>query len=101
MDIELKDYFDLEKAYQGRYEGDDMHLRRISNEVRAMRDEYEGFGTYLRRLSKEAKARQEHNKKPFPTLKVAVSLVSLAVAGIGFFFYLGKVKKNGRPRKLF
>jgi hypothetical protein len=101
MDIELKDYFDLEKAYQGRYEGDDMHLRRISNEVKAMKGEYQGFGTYLQRLSKEAKDRQEHNKKPFPTLKVAISLASLAAASIGLFFYLGRVKKNGRARTLF
>jgi len=99
MDIELKDYSDIEKAYQGRYEGDDVHLRRISNEAKAIRGEYEGFGTYLRRLSHEAKARMpEHNKKPFPTIKVAVYLASLAAASIGLFFYLGKVKKNGRAR---
>jgi hypothetical protein len=58
MEIDLKSEGDLEKAHQGRYNGFDVNLRRISNEVRARRGEYEGFGTYLRRISKKAKARR-------------------------------------------
>ena len=49
---------DLEKAYLGIYEGSEISLRRISNEVKARRGEYEGFGTYLRQISDEAKAAQ-------------------------------------------
>jgi hypothetical protein len=102
MDIELKDYSDLEKAYQGRYEGDDTYFRRISDEVKAMKGEYEGFGTYLRRLSSEAKARRDkRSTKSFPTLKVAVSVGSLAALGIGLLVYFGKVRNKGRQRSLF
>ena len=54
--MELKSERDLAKAYQGRYEGVDVNLRRISNEVKARRGEYNGFGVYLRRISKKAKA---------------------------------------------
>jgi hypothetical protein len=49
---------DLAKAYLGIYEGSEVTLRRISNEVKARRGEYEGFGTYLRQISDEAKARR-------------------------------------------
>ena len=47
---------DREKAYRGEYEGSEVNLRRISNEVKARRGEYEGFGVYLRQISNEAKA---------------------------------------------
>lgn len=95
MEIELKDYEELKEAYQGRYEGDDSYLRRISDEVNAIKGEYEGFGTYLLRLSSEAKSRRGgYYTRSFPTLKVAVPAVSLAVAGIGLFLYLAKGKKN-------
>jgi hypothetical protein len=93
---------DLKDAYQGRYKGDDIHLRRISNEVKALRGEYEGFGTYLKRLSTEAKAKRTNlSMKPFPTIKIAFSVASLAVAGIGLFLYLGKIKKKGPAESLF
>jgi len=96
MDIKLKDYSDLAKAYQGRYEGDDTYLRRISNEVKARRGEYKGFGTYLRLISNGAKAgRGNNNMKSFPTKIIAVSLTSLAVAGIGLLAYFGKLRKKG------
>ena len=99
--MELNNSSDLKDAYQGRYKGDDVHLRRISNEVKASRGEYDGFGTYLRKLSTEAKAKRTNlSKKPFPTLKVAFSLASFAVAGIGLFFYLGKIKENARADSL-
>lgn len=95
MDIELNDSSDLKDAYQGIYKGDDVHLRRISNEVRALRGEYDGFGTYLRRLSAEAKVKKPKlSIKPFSTIKVAFSLASLAILGIGIFVYLDKSKKN-------
>lgn len=95
MDIELRDYKDLKEAYQGRYEGDDSYLRRISDEVRAIKIEYEGFGTYLLRLSNEAKpGRSSYGAKSFPILKVAISAVSLAVVGAGIFLYHAKGKKN-------
>jgi len=59
MKIDLRSEGDLEKAYEGRYDGFDVNLRRISNEVKARRGEYDGFGTYLRQISKKAKARRE------------------------------------------
>ena len=94
--MELSNSSDLRDAYQGRYKGDDIHLRRISNEVIALRGEYHGFGTYLRRLSTEAKAKRANlSMKPFPTMKVAFSVASLAVAGMGLFLYFAKIKKNG------
>jgi hypothetical protein len=96
MDLELKDCSDLAKAYQGKYEGEDTYLRRISNEVEARRGEYTGFGTYLRRLNDEAKAgRGGQSMKRFPTKIFVVSVASLAAAGIGFMAYFGRVKKNG------
>jgi hypothetical protein len=102
MDMEMSNSSDLKDAYQGRYKGDDVHLRRISNEVKALHGEYDGFGTYLRRLSTEAKTKRANlSMKPFPTIKVAFSVASLAVAGIGLFLYLGKIKKNGRAESLF
>jgi hypothetical protein len=95
MDIELRDYNDLKEAYQGRYEGGDSYLRRISDEVKTIKGEYEGFGTYLLRLSSEAKLeRCDYGAKSFPILKVAVPAVSLAVVGVGLFLYLAKGKKN-------
>jgi hypothetical protein len=95
MDIELKDYEDLREAYQGRYDGDDSYLRRISDEVNAIKCEYDGFGTYLLRLSNEAKPRGGYGKKPFPKSIIAFSLASLAVAGIGLLTYFFKVKQKG------
>jgi hypothetical protein len=94
--MKLKDCSDLAKAYQGKYEGDDTYLRRISNEVNARRGEYKGFGTYLRRLSNEAKARKSgQSMKSFPTKIFVVSVASLTAAGIGLMAYFGKVKKKG------
>ena len=99
MIIELKDYEGLKEAYQGRYEGDDSHLRRINNKVNAIKSEYEGFGTYLLRLSNEAKPRKGgYSTKPFPTSIIAVSLASLAVAGVGLLTYFFKIKKKGHTR---
>jgi hypothetical protein len=49
---------DLAKAYLGTYEGSEITLRRISNEVKARKGEYAGFGTYLRQISNKAKARR-------------------------------------------
>jgi hypothetical protein len=98
MDIELKDYEDLREAYQGRYEGDDSYLRRISDEVNAIKGEYEGFETYLLRLSNEAKPRGGYNAKSFPKSIIAFSVASVAVAGIGLLAYFFKVKKKGRIR---
>jgi hypothetical protein len=96
MDIKLKDYSDLAKAYQGKYEGDDTYLRRINNEVKARRGEYKGFSTYLRRISNEARAgRGDSSLKRFPTKIIAVSLTSLAIAGIGILAYCGKLRKKG------
>jgi hypothetical protein len=57
MNKELDSRSALAKAYLGKYEGSEVNLRRISNEVKARRGEYEGFGTYLRRISDKAKAR--------------------------------------------
>ena len=57
MNKELDSRSDLAKAYLGEYEGSEITLRRISNEVKARRGEYEGFGIYLRRISDEAKYR--------------------------------------------
>lgn len=57
MNKELNSKGDLAKAYLGKYEGSEISLRRISNEVKARRGEYEGFGIYLRQISDEAKAR--------------------------------------------
>jgi hypothetical protein len=96
MDIELTDYEDLKEAYQGRYQGNDSYLRRISDEVNAVKSEYEGFGTYLLRLSNEAKPRGDCSKRPFPKSIIAVSLASIAVAGIGLLTYLFKVKQKKR-----
>jgi hypothetical protein len=59
METKLGSEGDLAKAYQGLYNGVDVNLRRISNEVRARRGEYDGFGTYLRQISKKAKASRE------------------------------------------
>jgi len=101
MDIELNDYEDLKEAYQGRYEGDDSYLRRISDEVNAIKGEYEGFGTYLLRLSNEAKPRGGYSVKPFPKSIIAVSVASLAVAGIGLLTYFFKVKKKRHIRLRF
>ena len=56
MNKETRSNSDLKKAYIGKYEGFDINLRRISNEIKARRGEYEGFGTYLRKISDEAKA---------------------------------------------
>jgi hypothetical protein len=47
---------DLAKAYLGKYDGSEVTLRRISNEVKARRGEYAGFGIYLRQISDEVKA---------------------------------------------
>jgi hypothetical protein len=94
MDIELKDCEDLREAYQGRYEGDDSYLRRISDEVNVIKGEYEGFGTYLLRLSNEAKPRGDCSNKSFPKSIIAVSVASLAVAGIGLLTYFFKIKKK-------
>ena len=94
MDIELKDYEDLEDAYQGRYEGSDSYLRNISDEVKAIKGEYEGFGTYLLRLSNEAKPRCSHSTKSFLKSIIALSAASLAVAGVGLLLYFSNVKKN-------
>ncbi len=95
MIIEPEGDSDLAKAIQGRYEGDDTNLKRISNEVKARRGEYEGFGTYLRQVSNKVKSRRsDHIKKPFPTSIIAASAVSLAVAGIGLFVYFGKAEKS-------
>lgn len=58
MNKELYSSSDLTKAYLGIYEGSEVTLRRISNEVKARRGEYDGFGTYLRQISNEAKARR-------------------------------------------
>jgi hypothetical protein len=58
MNKELNSKSDLAKAYLGKYEGSEITLRRISNEVKARRGDYEGFGTYLRKISDEAKARR-------------------------------------------
>lgn len=86
---------DFAKASQGKYKGDDINLKRISNEVKARRGEYDGFGTYLRQVSKEVKSRKSyHIKKPFPTSIIAASAVSLAVTGIGLFVYFGNTKKT-------
>jgi hypothetical protein len=102
MDIELNDSSDLKDAYQGKYKGDDVHLRRISNEVRALRGEYAGFGTYLKRLSAEAMTKKTKlSTKPVSTIKVAFSLATLAAVGIGLFLYFGKAKKNERARSIF
>lgn len=100
MDIELKDYKDLEKAYQGRYEGNDSYLRRISDKVKAIKGDYESFGTYLLRLSNEAKPRCSYSTKPFPKSIIALSAGSLAVVGIGLLLYFSKVKKN-KPARFF
>ena len=95
MGTELEDDSDLAKAIQGRCEGDDTNLKRISNEAKAKRGEYEGFGTYLRQVNNKAKSRRSyHIKKPFPELIIAVSVVSLAVAGIRFFVNFGKTRKK-------
>jgi hypothetical protein len=97
--IELEDYEGLEEAYQGRYEGNDSHLRRISNKVKAIKGEYEGFGTYLLRLSNEAKPRKSgYSTKPFPTSIIAISLASLAVAGVGLLTYFFRKKKKDHKR---
>lgn len=99
MDIELKDYEGLKEAYQGRYEGDDSYLRRISDEVNVIKSEYEGFGTYLLRFSNEARRRGGSCiTKPFPKSIIAVSVASLAVVGIGLLTYFFKFKKEGRMR---
>jgi hypothetical protein len=58
MNKELNNRSDLARAYLGKYEGSEITLRRISNEVKARRGEYEGFGTYLRQISDEAKTRR-------------------------------------------
>ena len=58
MNKELNSRSDLAKAYLGKYEGSEIALRRISNEVKARRSEYAGFGTYLRQISTEAEARR-------------------------------------------
>jgi hypothetical protein len=58
MNKELNSKSDLAKAYLGKYEGSEINLRRISNDVKARRGEYEGFGIYLRKISGEAKARR-------------------------------------------
>jgi hypothetical protein len=58
MNKELNSKSDFAEAYLGNYEGSEITLRRISNEVKARRGEYEGFGTYLRQISDEAKARR-------------------------------------------
>jgi hypothetical protein len=58
MNKELNSKSDLEKAYLGKYEGSEVALLRISNEVKARRGEYEGFGTYLRHISDVVKARR-------------------------------------------
>ena len=58
MNKESKSRSDLAKAYLGKYEGSEVTLRRISNEVKARRGEYRGFGTYLRQISDEVKARR-------------------------------------------
>ena len=58
MNKELNSKSDLAKAYLGKYEGSEITLRRINNEVKARRGEYKGFGTYLRQISNEAKARR-------------------------------------------
>ena len=96
MDIELKDYEDLKEAYQGRYEGDDAYLNRVSDEVNAVKSDYEGFETYLLRLSNEAKPRGDCRTKLFPKSIIAVSLASLAVVGIGLLTYFFRVKKKGQ-----
>ena len=57
MNKELNSKSDLAKAYLGIYEGSEVALRRINNQVKARRGEYEGVGTYLRRISDKAKAR--------------------------------------------
>lgn len=102
MELSLKDRSDLEKAYQGLYEGDDVYFRSISDQVKAVKGEYKGFGTYLKRLSSEAKARVDlPGAKSFPTLKVAVSVGSLVAAGVGLLVYFGRVKGKGRRRWLF
>lgn len=94
--MKFKDYSDLAKAYQGRYEGSDTYLRRINNEVKARRGEYKGFGTYLRQISNEAKAEREGTRiKGFPSRIIAVSLTSLAIAGIGFLAYFSRIRKKG------
>jgi hypothetical protein len=96
MDMELKDCRDLAKAYQGRYEGEDTYLKRISNEVKARRGEYKSFGTYLPGLNIEAIAeKEEQNMKRFPTKIFVVSLASLAAAGIGIMAYFSKIRKKG------
>ena len=59
MNKELDSRSDLAKAYLGEYEGSEITLRRISNEVKARRGEYDGFGVYLRQISNEAKDRNE------------------------------------------
>jgi hypothetical protein len=56
LTIEPKSESGLAKAYQGRYEGSDVNLRRISDKVKAGRGEYNGFGVYLWRISNAAKA---------------------------------------------
>jgi len=58
MNKELNSKSDFARAYLGIYEGSEIILRRISNEVKARRGEYEGFGTYLRQISDKAKARR-------------------------------------------
>ena len=58
MNKELNSKSDLAKVYLGKYEGSEINLRRISNEIKARRGEYEGFGTYLRKIGDEAKARR-------------------------------------------
>jgi hypothetical protein len=45
---ELISESDLEKAYRGAYEGQEVNLIRISNYAKARRGEYKGFGVYLR-----------------------------------------------------
>jgi hypothetical protein len=95
--LEFKDCSDLAKAYQGKYEGDDPYLRRISNEVKARRGEYKGFGTYLQRLNNEAKlSRSGQSMKHFPTTVFVVSVASIAAASIGLMAYFGKIKKKSR-----
>jgi hypothetical protein len=98
INMELKDCSELAKAHQGRYEGDDIYLRRISNEVKARRGEYTGFGRYLRQLNDETKARSgSQSVKRFPTKIIAVSAASLAVAGVGLLTYFFRVKKKRQP----
>jgi hypothetical protein len=95
MGIQLKDYEGLKEAYQGKYEGNDSYLKKISDEVNAIKSEYEGFETYLLRLSNDAKPRGGYNAKSFPKSIIAFSVASIAVASIGLLTYFLKVKKKG------